>query len=51
MRCLIQMFDDKGAAQLSEDSRFKDHIGWLTLKGWSLGDASDVRQFPFQLVG
>ena len=42
MRCLIQMFDDKGAAQLSGDSRFKDHIGWLTVKGWSLGDASDV---------
>ena len=42
MRCLIQMFDDKGAAQLSGDSRFKDHIGWLTLKGWSFGNASDV---------
>ena len=37
MQCLIQAFDDKGAAQLRGDSRVKDHIGWLALKGWSFG--------------
>jgi hypothetical protein len=42
MRCLIQVFDSNGAAQLSGDSKFKDHIGWLSLKGWSFGAANDV---------
>jgi hypothetical protein len=42
MQCFIQVFDDKGAAQLRGDSKFKDHIGWLFLKGWSLGDGSNA---------
>jgi hypothetical protein len=42
MQCLIQIFDDKGAAQLRGDSKFKDHIGWLSLKGWSFGAQKDA---------
>jgi type VI protein secretion system component Hcp len=42
MQCLIQVFDDKGAAQLRGDSRLKDHIGWLTLRGWSFGETSEA---------
>jgi hypothetical protein len=37
MQCLFQVFDNTGAAQLTGDSKLKDHIGWLSLKGWSLG--------------
>jgi type VI protein secretion system component Hcp len=40
MQCLMQVFDSDGKPRLNGGSRFKYHINWLALSGWSNGASS-----------